>query len=308
MVIRARMRPCLVFVFLLALLSNAPSDCAETGSGAYWPGFRNFMSGVIPSKPGLYFRNDLIVYSATAPRVVLNGLPVANVSATAVLDIVELEYVFPRKLWGAKHAIVVTQPLIWGSFRGQVIGTNVVPSGRKLGAGDTVVSPLFLGWHTGNLHQNVNLAFFIPNGDYDVHRVVNLSRNFWTLDFEYAATNFDPKTGWELTGVLGYSVNTENTETDYRSGDVLHLDFVIGKTLPNGVKPGLLGYAWVQVTPDSGPGALFGSFESRVFGIGPGVQWKVDKNLEVTLRYYHEFGARDHVEGDQFAFTLRTAF
>lgn len=265
------------------------------------------MAGVVPSKPGLYLRNDVLFYSATAPKVVLNGLPVEEVSANALLDIVESEYVFPWKLWGASHAFVVTQPLVWGKLKGQVIGTDIVPSGTKLGVGDTIVSPIFLGWKRGNLHYNTNLAIFIPNGDFNTHRVVNLSRNFLTLDAEVAATNFDPKTGWELTGVLGYSVNTENTATKYTSGDVLHFDFAIGKMLPSGVKPGLLGYGWFQVTPDSGPGAIFGSFQSRVFGIGPGVQWKAADNIELTLRYYHEFGAIDHVEGDQIAVSLRTA-
>jgi hypothetical protein len=32
-----------------------------------------------------------------------------------------------------------------------------------------------------------------------------------------------------------------------------------------------VGYAYRQVTGDSGPGAVLGGFESRVFGIGPQV-------------------------------------
>ena len=298
----------IALLLMLSLLCCKPLCAAEAGSGAYWPGFRNFMAGVVPSKPGLYLRNDVLFYSATAPRVVLNGLPVEQVSATALLDIVEPEYVFPWKLWGANHALVVTQPLVWGNLKGQVIGTDIVPSGTKLGAGDTVVSPLFLGWNRGNFHYNTNLAIFIPNGDFNINRVVNLSRNFLTLDAELAATNFDLRTGWELTGVLGYSINTENTATKYTSGDVLHFDFAIGKMLPGGVKPGLLGYAWMQVTPDSGPGAIFGSFRSQVYGIGPGVQWRTGKSSQLTFRYYHEFGAVDHVEGDQAAISLMMAF
>lgn len=305
------LRPkCLVLSLLLVFLLVGQPRCfaAEAGSGPYWPGFRNFMAGVVPPKPGLYFRNDVLYYSATAPRVVLNGLPAKNISANATLDIIEPEYVFPWKLWGATHAFVVTQPFVWGKLKGRIDDTNLVPSGARFAPGDTIISPLFLGWSKGNLHYNTNLAIFAPVGDFDVNRVVNISRNFWAVDAEVAATNYDPKTGWELTGVLGFTTNFENRATRYTSGDVLHFDFAIGKTLRNGVKPGLLGYGWWQVTPDTGPGAIFGSFESRVYGIGPGVQWKAAENVELTFRYYHEFGARNHIVGDQAAISLRTAF
>lgn len=301
----------LVLVLVIPMFVVAfPAACSatEAGLGQYWPGYRNFMTGVVPSKPGLYVRNDMVGYTATAPRVVLNGLPVEHVEADAAVDIIQGLYVLPRKLFGADHAFVLTQTYGWASLSGHVIGTSLLPSDDRAAPGDMTISPLLLGWHRCNLHYNANVAIFVPVGGFRVNRVVNIGRNYWMLDPEFGITYYNPQTGWEFSGALGYSINFENSATNYKSGNAVHLDYAIGRTLRNGLKPGIVGYAWVQVTPDTGSGAIFGSFESRIFGIGPGLQWQVPKGPEFTFRYYHEFGAKNHLEGDQFALTMRMAF
>jgi hypothetical protein len=153
-------------MLMLPILIPIKCTASESGLNAYWPGFRSYLSGVVPSTPGFYLRSDVVVYSGTAPKVVLNGFPVDNVKADALVAIVEPEYVFPWKLAGANHAFVVTQALDWAKLSGHVIGTSINASGRRASPGDTIVSPLFLGWQKGNLHYNPNIAIFIPTGDY----------------------------------------------------------------------------------------------------------------------------------------------
>ena len=246
--LRAKRRAlaCLIVGIVLA----APLQCfgAEAGSGAYWPGFRNYLAGVVPP-PGFHLRNDLATYAATAPRVVLNGLPVQNVSTDVIADIVEPIYVSPKKLFGARHGIVLTQPIVWAHLRGTIAGTEISPSGNRLALADTVLSPLLLGWDRGKLHYNTNLAIFIPTGGYNVHRVVNTGRNFWAFDPQFAITHFDPETGWDLSAVVGYTFNLENHTTNYRSGNVLHVDYAFAKKLKNGVKPGIVGYVSSRLRP-----------------------------------------------------------
>lgn len=296
----------LLFVFFIL----APLRCnsAEGGLHSYLPGFRNYLAGIVPSKPGFYLRSDVVYYSGTAPRVVLNGQPVENISVDAALGIIEPEYVFPWKIFGANHAVVITQLYNWADLSGRIIGTDIEPSDHRSSFGDTAISPLFLGWHKGYLHYNANLAIFIPTGGYRINRVVNLSRNYWMLDFQFGVTYLNPNTGLDASAVLGYSVNFKNSATDYTSGDVLHLDLAVGRTLKNGLKPGIAGYAQVQVTPDTGSGAIFGSFKSNIYGIGPALQARLSKNSSLMFRYYHEFGAKNHIEGDQYALTYRAAF
>lgn len=293
----------------LALSANqAPSYAAEAGTGAYWPGFRTYLTGVVPSKPGLYLRNDIIGYSGSIPKVPLNGVPVADASVDAVIEVVEPVYVMPHKLWGANHAILVTQGFAYVELTGTVLGPDVTVSGNRFAPTGTAISRLYLGWEHENLHFNTNLAIFMPIGDYNIRRVVNQDRNFWTFDLQFGATHFDPKTGWDFSAALGYSINTQNPATRYRSGDVLHLDFAVGRLLENQLKPGVSGYAWLQIRPDSGAGAILGSFESRVLGLGPIIELRLNPRSTLALRYYKEFGAVNHLQGHQAALSFKMAF
>jgi hypothetical protein len=58
----------------------------------------------------------------------------------------------------------------------------------------------------------------------------------------------------------------------------------------------------IQTTGDSGAGARLGSFESRVYGIGPIATFTTSadpaKALTVLAKWYHEFETTDTFEGD----------
>ena len=66
-----------------------------------------------------------------------------------------------------------------------------------------------------------------------------------------------------------------------------------GQDGPLGV--GVVSYAMIQTTPDSGSGARLGSFESRVYGVGPIVSFTTSadpsKALTVLAKWYSEFDA-----------------
>ena len=116
-----------------------------------------------------------------------------------------------------------------------------------------------------------------------------------------AATWFDPKSGWQVNGAAIYSVNWENPATDYETGNILNLDGAITKNFgPLGV--GVVSYAMIQTTGDSGAGARLGSFESRVYGVGPIVTFTTSadpsKALTVLAKWYHEFDAEHTFEGN----------
>ena len=101
---------------------------------------------------------------------------------------------------------------------------------------------------------------FAPTGDYDKTSLANTSLNHWAIMSRLAATYFDPKTGWEATGAAIYTVNWENPATDYETGNILNLEGAVTKNFgPLGI--GVVSYAMIQTTGDSGSGARLGSFE-----------------------------------------------
>ena len=59
--------------------------------------------------------------------------------------------------------------------------------------------------------------------------------------------------------------STRNPATDYQNGDAFTWEWAVGKAWTNGLKIGVAGYAYQQITGDSGSGAKLGPFKGRVF-------------------------------------------
>jgi hypothetical protein len=135
-------------------------------------------------------------------------------------------------------------------------------------------------------------------GTYDVDRLANLSTNHWAFDGGGGYTFFDKKN--EFSSALGFTDNLENPATNYRNGVSAHLDLAASHFLSPGFHAGLAGYAYNQLTGDSGEGAKLGDFKSRVFGIGPQAGWffKVGgKEWYANVKGIYEFGAKNRAEG-----------
>jgi len=95
----------------------------------------------------------------------------------------------------------------------------------------------------------------------------------------------------EASFFVGYTMNTQNTATDYRSGDEFHADFALAQYLPGGFVTGMAGYALQQTTPDYGGGAVFGSFRGRVLALGP-LMGKTVGALEASDQFYRQVRRR----------------
>ncbi|HEX5034096.1 MAG TPA: transporter, partial [bacterium] len=184
---------------------------------------------------------------------------------------------------------------------------TVARSGEQLAQGDLILNPFLLGWHRKNFYWNFTTAFFLPVGKYDVDKVINSGKNYVTIDPELGFTYFNPMHGIDVSLAVGYSINFENQATQYESGDAIHVDFAAEKIFRFGLKAGAVGYAWVQVNGDSGAGAILGPFKGRVFGAGPalGYNFKIGKRtLGTMFKYYREFGAKNHFQGNAFDLAL----
>jgi hypothetical protein len=267
--------------------------------------------------PGIYIRNDAYHYDGTVDATVFNGRVQVGVEEKYLADIFAATYVTSAKFLGGTYAFAAAPSVVnmnvdvgLGIRRFNIpvgpVDLNVGPfslsfSDSELALGDTAFAPLILGWSSGNLYWNFALFGFAPTGDYNVRQLANTSLNHWAVMPHFAATYFDPKTGFEMSGAATYSVNFENPATDYLSGDVLNLEGAITKNFGS-LGVGGVAYAVIQTTPDSGSGARLGSFESRVYGVGPIVSLTLGGTtpapLTLLIKWYHEFDAENTFEGD----------
>jgi len=171
------------------------------------------------------------------------------------------------------------------------------------GLGDIALIPFALYWTRGNYHMSFAEFIVTPTGDYSVSNGINNGLNYWSFDTNFALTYLNPDTGRDVSFNLGHIYNTENDDTDYQSGQELHLDFVFNQFLSETFAIGLQGYYLKQISGDSRSGALLGDFKAESAGIGPALLWTRqygDQSVSFIAKWLHEFHAENRLEGDHF--------
>lgn len=316
------------------------ATAAEGGSGVYVLGFAAPQAGLMP-EPGTYFGYNFYAYkgktsvTSSATRQVPiphtnHKLPVqvggtVNVDLDFYAHIFSLTHVFPQKVLGGQPGLSITVP--YASADLDVSGNGVLSltnrfgnvfniplsgkgSAGQSGVGDTVLSGL-LGWHDGRVHTMAMFNVYAPTGGYDRNRVVNIGKNHWAFEPELAMTYLNEQSGLELSGTAGITFNQKNAATNYKTGNEFHLDVAAIQHLSDTFYLGVAGYAYHQLTGDSGAGAS-SPLKGRVYGIGPVVGWViplgVKQKMFVNARYYQESGAKNRLEGEGFFMTAAIQF
>lgn len=284
---------------LASALSLSPLTAAqatEGGGGAYANGAESFMTGALPP-PGFYALSYNQYYSAGEFK---NDLPpFADFSVTSAATIFRAVYVTDVSILGGTWAMHAFLPF---AKVGLTLG-GASDSGS--GVGDIIIDPFIVGWHFGEFHVVTGLDIYLPTGSYDKSRMVNIGRNYTTFTPVLGITWLNEE-GYEASAKIMYDINTENAATDYTSGDELHADFIVAKHW-GPLAVGLGGYAYQQVTGDSGAGAVLGDFKGRAFALGPQLSYGAG-NLMVTAKYQDEFEVENRPEGDKFWLNLTLAF
>jgi hypothetical protein len=154
------------------------------------------------------------------------------------------------------------------------LGNTVNRSDSVSGLSDIALYPVALSWTlwSTNLHVDLYGDIYAPTGDYQKNRLANQGLGYWTFEPGVTISYLGQKNGIEFTTYIGYDINTENTVTDYQSGQQFHIDVTLAQHIPLGkgfVGVGANGFYLVQTTGDSGSGARLGSFEEMTVGVGP---------------------------------------
>ena len=216
------------------------------------------------------------------------------------------------RLWGSNYAWGVIVPFAEPDLIGQIVTPNRnMSSGQSVSAlGEMEIIPIMLGWHNGRSHQKTLMVVYPPTGEYNVNNFVNTSLNHWALEFDYAYTFLDPKTGLEFDAAPGYTFNFENSATSYQNGQEFHTDLAAIQHLSTSWALGAVGYIFVQTTGDSGSGARLGSFEGRAYALGPILTYRTKIGsvpVGLTGKYYGEFRVTNRFEGHSYWLNVNAA-
>jgi hypothetical protein len=162
------------------------------------------------------------------------------------------------------------------------------------------IATVSLGKAFGKTSVDLTSTTNIPAGNYRNGSLANVSFNRWIEDVSLAVSWHAPDKGWDVTGKIGYTYNWENHATDYKSGQDIHVEASVERLFSKAFSLGALGYYYDQITGDSGSGAVLGSFEGRVVGMGGTAAYNLVMGRSpatIRLRVLEEFDAKRRLEG-----------
>jgi len=215
-------------------------------------------------------------------------------------------------LGGAHYTVVAALPytLLDISANVQTPFGTVRRDSKVDGFGDLTLIPVMLAWKRGDWQFNALLPIYAPTGSYQKGRLGNPGLNYWTFDPMVGVVYSNAQKGFNALLHAGYAMNTENNDTDYKSGSLLHFDGAVQQILPAG--PGFLtlgaeGFYFQQVTCDSGPGAVLGCLKGRTAGLGPVLGYILPmgkQSLVFELKWLAELDTKKRLEGDYIWFKM----
>ncbi len=284
---------------LCLLLLPDPAKAGEGAFSNYFPGaYGNLLPGVAP-EVGPVFANVNLFYSGKASRAVRQGQVNASMKSKALYSLFQGLYVWDAPAIGGRFAVGGYVPLGYASYNASVGG--LARSEDEFALGDMGFIPASFYWNSGNFHANLYALIIAPTGQYSTGNLVNIGRNYWTADLVGAFTWFNPESGTEISVVPGLMFNTENPDTNYKTGTEFHMDFMFNQFVSEDLALGVHGYVYHQIGGDSGSGALLGGFKGEAVGIGPSISW-IPKSgggaIALSASWLHDVHSKNRLSGD----------
>lgn len=293
----------------------------EGGSGHYLPGSMSSFVDAVPPAETFITRFNFVNYNGDISKgqpLPIAGLTVLGVDAESTAAGLTMLWRPPVQIGeGWSYAMSATLPYVWMDVSGWATAGKVTKSisDSEDGLGDMVLMPLMFNYKASDdWNFNFRVAAYAPTGEYEVGRLANTGKNFWTIEPAVAAMYFGKGNGIEASLFFGADFNFENEDTNYQTGTQLHLDGTLAQHFPlwGGLAgAGVNGFWYEQVQGDSGSGATFGDFKGRTAGLGPVLSFatKVSgQDVICELKWLHEFETKKRLEGDYIWFKALLKF
>jgi hypothetical protein len=284
------------------VLMVAPAAAVETGLSIYPKGFTDFMSGILPPEPGVYFSTVYYHFNGSSGAAVRNGVAEFGLNVGMDAGFLHGTYVSDTDYLGGRYAMGGAIAVAGGSLDASLVGPKAaatVHAGNS-GFADSIFTPVILGWDDDKWHWNTSFSIYVPTGGYEPGQL-NIGRNVIGFMPGAGLTWFDPASGWDVSGALTFVSMTRNDATDYQSGDLLHFDWAVGNHVTPNWEIGLAANLVQQFSGDTGTGAKLGAFKAQSFGLGPAVTYtgKVNSTpVSFNVKWEHDVTHTNTFGGD----------
>ena len=282
----------------------------EGGSSYYFPGISATFAPALEPHPGWLAANQMLFLGGKVDKAVLGGRVNLNVKVDAFYNYVGGFYTYDKPVMGDAK-LQLGAAFAYGKVDINASANSISRSQTGDGLGDGMISAS-LYWKNGNYHHKVTQSVYVPIGAYTDGKLANAGKNYWGFDTTYAMTWVNMKTGDEVSIAPGILFNTENSATNYKSGNEFHVDFALNHHyFKQHYAIGVQGYYYKQLSGDSGSGALLGSFKGEALGIGPAILWTPPAykgNLSVIAKWIFDVDQEHRAKGDYGQFIIGYKF
>ncbi len=271
---------------LMAGFCSSSAFATESGADSFPHGAEGVMAGALPPA-GLYFLGYYQQYHATE---------FLDAKGNALIPDFDLDVhaLVPRVVWMSNQKILGGQLGFYGilplvNLRLQMADER----DHQTGIGDFMVAPM-LGWHQGSHHWVVALESILPTGEYDVDRLANIGKNYYTFR-PIVAYSYN-HAGWDVSTKMAYSFNTENDDTNYQSGQYFSADYSVGYQILPDINFAVQGYVFRQMSDDKLDNVDIG-FRGKSMAVGPAMQYQ-QKGWSLEAKYLAETKVENRPKGD----------
>lgn len=303
----------IVALAILTFLLNPPAHATEGGASLYLPGTYNDFSAAVFGPSGVYFRNDFFAYHGDISIAPIGGRLFNDVDQRVWMNSFKFNLLTDTRILGARYGAALILPVIlYGHAEGfvQLDAGQARRQNDRTGIGDLYLAPIQFNWHWTDHHITFSQGIFAPTGSYNADRVFNLGRNYWGFDPNIAYTWLNQKRGHEVSFTAGYLANTRNHDTNYRSGNEFHLDFLIAQHFSPLFAVGVPGYWYKQLSGDDASvldSFNLGGFRGESAGIGLAILFKPTvrgQDVSFILKWVHDIYAKRRLEGSEIMLSV----
>lgn len=272
------------------LIAAGQGHAAENGNTQYAPGASQFYAGAIPPIEGLFFLSQTSYFSANRVNDGNGNEVPIDFKVRATSETLRFLYV---------SDVHVGDATLWGQLVVPLVNLDLesrFASDNKFALAD-ITGTVGLAWHPDQMQTFVvGLDVAMPTGSYDVDRFANTGLNHWSFQPTIGYKYFDPQ-GLEVAVSSRVIFNTENPDTDYRSGDELVVDYAVGWNVGK-VKIGATGYYLKQFTDDKGPSVASDGHRGEGFAVGPSFTYNFNPGTQLSASWQHDVLAENRSQGD----------
>jgi hypothetical protein len=273
-------------VFCICLLLSSASLAVENGAPHYSVGNEDFGLGDFGA-PGLYFINTFGYFNNPERKGSggqMDDVP-GGYHVYGINNSFKFNWVTPLKVLGG-NVVGIIQPAFGYVHTSAAGRTQSVFSFSDLNFG------IALNWRGKTFSHFVEVDSWAPTGHFRKEDIVATGTNSWSVMPMYGFTYLDfgldaPIPGFEVSGKVIYEFSTNNPATNYRSGQILFTEFLVGQYLGYLTRPlekleiAVNGGYACQTTKDTFTNQPpdFDGYRMRQFLIGPAVKYTIGKGF-----------------------------